>query len=114
MRYLFRFSIFTAFILLLSGSLIVISHYFLEHNAAPALSQAIAHCRILITVIRYIIYALILIYWPFFIRKVGVNRQWPTTIIEQWSHQRIKLLGLFAMIEVLFVYNVLGHIFIWL
>ncbi len=114
MRYLFRFSIFTAFILLLSGGLIAISHFFLEHNATLALSQAVGHYRILVTIVRYIIYAFIIILWPFIAQKVGARQQWSTATVSYLTHQRIRLLVLFIIIEVFFVYDLFGHLLSWL
>lgn len=94
--------------------MLFIGHLCLEHNSAKTLSQVIQHHHLLFTVWRYALYGLVLILWPYFIEKVGARQKWSAQVVDYLSHQRFKLLGLFAFIEAFFVYNLLGHLFAWL
>lgn len=60
---------------------------------------------------RYVVYGLIILFWPNLIKAIGKKRHWQKEVIEYLSHQRIKLFVLFLIIELLFFYNLLGRFF---
>ncbi len=101
-------------VLIFAAGLFLISHYLVEHNSAKTLSQVIQRHYLVLAVWRYVLYGLVLILWPYFIKKRGVRQKWPAQTIIYLSHQRFKLLGLFVFIEVFFVDDFLGHVFIYL
>ncbi len=61
---------------------------------------------------RCLNYGLILILWPYAIRWIGLQQQWKPHTIFYVTQQRFKLLILFVIIELFFVYNVVGRLFI--
>ncbi len=101
-------------VLFLSSGLLLISHFLLEHNAPNTVSQVMNHYGWIFTVWRYLMYADLLWLWPSLIKVIGVRQNWEAEIIHYFSHQRFKLFILFALIELLFVYNIVGHLWLWL
>lgn len=111
MKLLLRLCLFT---LILSTGLFFISHYLMELNATQALSQVIAKHSLLFMFPRYGLYIAALILWPMLIEWIGTRQNWQAQTIVYLSNQRIKVFCFFVIIEVLFVYNLIGHLIAWL
>jgi|GEM_PF-3478519 hypothetical protein len=94
--------------------LLFFGHVFLEHSSASQGSQVLIQHHWALMLWRYGLYLFVLAMWPYFIGYMGIRQRWQPEIIIYLSNQRLKLLGLFAIIEVFFVYNLLGHLFLWL
>ncbi|PIQ43257.1 MAG: hypothetical protein COV52_01950 [Gammaproteobacteria bacterium CG11_big_fil_rev_8_21_14_0_20_46_22] len=94
--------------------LLFFGHVCVEHSSASKLSQVLAQYHWALSLWRYGLYTLVLIIWPYFIEFVGIRQKWRAETILYLSNQRLKLLALFAFIEIFFVYNLLGHLFVWL
>lgn len=104
----------TLFIVTLGLGLFFISHYLVVLGSTHVLSQTLAEYHCVFTAWRYTLYALVIILWPYFIGLIGESQHWPKETILYLSGQRLKLFALFAIIEVFFVYNFIGHLFLWL
>ena len=107
MKKLFRLSL---FILLLCASLFFISHYLFLLHSTHVLSQRLIHYHDALILWRYACYALIFILWPYFVKCVGHRQEWQAETITYLSNQRLKLLALFVIFEIFFVFNVVGKI----
>jgi hypothetical protein len=94
--------------------LLFFGHVFLEHSSASHVSQALLRYHWVFVLWRYGLYAFVLAIWPYFIEFVGIRQKWQPQAIVYLSNQRLKLLGFFVIIEVFFVYNLVGHLFAWL
>lgn len=89
--------------------LLLLGYAFLEHSSTITLSQVILRHHWLFTLWRYGWYIILLILWPYFIGMMAKRQQWSAHTIHLLTHQRFKLLGLFAIIEIFWVHNLLGH-----
>lgn len=99
------------FVFLLIGGLFFISHYLLFLDSNHALSKKLTNYHWILMIWRYVFYALIITLWPYFVKCVGARQHWQAETIGYFSNQRLKLLGLFAIFEVFFVFNIAGKIF---
>ena len=100
-------------ILLASILLVTTGHFLL--SAAPSggiAAFAKQHTRWLM-LWRYSCYAVIITLWPYFIAFLGRSQGWTKQVIFYLQHQRLKLLGFFIIIELLFFVNVVGLLFTW-
>ena len=102
------------FIVILGLGLFFISHYLVHLSSTHILSHTLTHYHWVFTTWRYALYVLIILFWPYFIGLIGKSQHWPEETVVYFSRQRLKLLALFMIIEVFFVYNLLGHLFVWL
>jgi len=101
-------------IVILGLGLFFISHYLVTLSSTHVLSQTLTRFHWVFSAWRYILYALIIVLWPYFIGLIGKSQRWPKETILYLSNQRLKLFALFVIIEVFFVYNLIGHLFVWL
>ena len=95
---------------LLCAALFFIAHYLFLMHAHHALSQQLGCYHYILMIWRYAFYIFILMFWPDFIKLIGVRQHWPAETIVYLSHQRIKLLALFMIFEIFFVFNVVGKV----
>lgn len=105
---------FCLLIFVVSTALLLISHCVMEINSVQTVSQVIVQHSWVFTLCRYGLYAIVLICWPYFIEFIGIRQKWSPETVIYLSHQRLKLFGLLAFIEIFFVDNLLGHLFMWL
>ncbi|MBX9705202.1 MAG: hypothetical protein K5Q00_03020 [Gammaproteobacteria bacterium] len=104
-----------AFITLIACiALLSVGHLLLEYSSLEQGLQTITTHYWHFALFRYVIYGLIVFFWPPIVKKIGLKRHWPEDIIQLFSRQRLKLLSLFILIEIFFVYNLIGHMVVWL
>jgi hypothetical protein len=101
-------------LILVALSLLALGHFFLQHNSALRFKQVLLHYHGLFALWRYGLYAIMLICWPYFIVFMGKRQNWQRETVVYLSNQRLKLFGLFAIIELFFIHNGIGHIMTWL
>lgn len=94
--------------------LLAFGHVFLEHSSVLKISQVFRHYDWVLMVIHYGIVTIMLILWPYFVRFVGKHQHWPPQTITYLSRQRLALLGFFIIVDLLFVYNTVGHVVVWI
>lgn len=99
-------------VIVLSTILLLVSHFLID--SASHLSHFTSKYHFLFQYWHYGLYIVILLLWPVFIQKMGEFKNWPTERILFFTNQRLKLVALFIVIEVLFVYNALGHLLVLL
>ncbi len=105
---------FIAMILVTSIIFVIFGHVMLDHNSLKAAVQALNQHYWIITLCRYAVYLFIIIMWPYFISFLGKRQKWSAETIASLSEQQIRLGLLLAIIEIFYIYNVIGHIFFWL
>ncbi|MBX9706200.1 MAG: hypothetical protein K2Q14_04670 [Gammaproteobacteria bacterium] len=91
-----------------------IGHFFLQYSVVNKGLQTITAHYWAFALFRYLLYGLVVLYWPIFIKISGKRQHWTEETIAIFSKLRLKLIGLFIIIEVFFVYNLLSHLVIWL
>ena len=94
--------------------LTLLGHAFIKFNASSHIMQVASKYHLIFLIWRYALYALAIALWPYFIVTIGKSQGWPKEVITYFRKQRIKLLFFFIFIELFFVYNLLGHLLMWL
>ena len=94
--------------------LLSLGHLLLEYNPVRESLQTLTTHYWSFALFRYILYGLVVVFWPKIIRKIGIKKQWNEGIIQVLSQQRIKVLSFFILIEIFFVYNLISRIIVWL
>ncbi len=107
MKTLLRLSLFVVIACL---GLFFISHYLFFLSLKHTLSQPLANYHYILMLWRYSFYALLFFLWPHFIMHIGERQRWPSETIVYLSNQRLKLLALFLIFEIFFVFNILGKL----
>ena len=105
---------FILFIFIASLCLLFFGHFILGHTSTLPLSHTLIKYHRVFTIWRYLIYVLALIFWPHIIEFIGTRKNWQPQTIIHLSNQRTKLFWLFVIIEVFFVYNLVGRVLVWL
>lgn len=111
MKALLRLSL---LMVIVGSGLLLAGYLVLELSSMHHLMQVVQTHRWLLLLWRYGLYAVCILLWPYFIKFVGLRQKWPPETIAYFSQQRLKLLGFFIIIEVFFVYNLVGHLIAWL
>ena len=90
--------------------LLMLSHEILMHQKILLATNARSHSTMLMCW-RYILYGFVILCWPMGIRYLGRQRQWSEESIHYLSRQRMLVLAFFVIVELFFVYNLMGHVF---
>ena len=101
---------FIFFIFIASVCFLLFGHFILGHTSTLFLSQTLIKYHWAFTIWRYLIYVLALIFWPYIVELIGTRKNWQPQTIIYLSNQRVKLFWLFVIIEVFFVYNLVGRV----
>lgn len=91
-----------------------IGHLVLQHSSVKDSMQVVSPYFMGFLALRYTLYVLCVVFWPKIIFFIGVARKWHPEFTGYLAQQRVKVLVFFILIEVLFVFNILGHLFAWL
>lgn len=105
---------FVLVIVIVCIGLLFFGHVFLGHNIFNRLTQFLVKHRWVFIFWRYGFYSLILVVWPHFIKFIGIRKNWQPQVLIYFSNQRLKLFGLFVIIEIFFIYNLIAHLFAWM
>lgn len=92
------------------GCLLMLSHEWLAHQKVLSAANATSHSTMLMCW-RYVLYGFIMLCWPTGIRYLGKQKRWSQESIDYLSKQRIVVFLFFVIIELFFVYNLVGHVF---
>lgn len=90
--------------------LLFLSHILLQNNSSNQFLQGIKQHQLILTFWRFSLYILAILFWPVFIKIIGKRQHWPDKLVYQLSHQRTKLLIFFVIIEIFFIYNLIGYL----
>lgn len=92
------------------GCLLILSHALLVHQKLFSGIDGKSHTMMFMCW-RYILYGFIILCWPAGVRYLGKQKRWSQESIEYLSHQRVLVFFFFVIIELFFVYNLVGHLF---
>lgn len=91
-----------------------IGHLVLQHSSIKHGMQVVSPYFIGFLILRYTLYVLLVVFWPKIIFCIGKAKKWHPEFTTVLAKQRLKLTLFFILIEALFVYNIVGHILMWL
>lgn len=105
---------FIMILIIITVALLFSGHVILEHSAPKMVMQVLVHYHWIVIIWRYLIYLIVIMLWPWFIQTVGKSKSWSTEMMVYFSAQRLKIALFFAIIEIFFVYNLVGHVLVWI
>ena len=92
------------------GFLLIVSHELLTHQKTLSVINISSH-REGLMYWRYGLYLIAVLLWPSSIRYLGERSHWAQESIDYLAKRQLLVLLFFAIIELFFVYNLLGHVF---
>ncbi len=102
--------LFTGLIALVGFLLLCLSHELLTHQQVLSVMD-ISSNREGLMYWRYALYVAVILSWPNIIRYLGKRNQWSQESIDYLAKRQLLVLLFFVIIELFFVYNLLGHVF---